>query len=642
MLQTTLGQLLVNEALPEELRDYTRVLDKSGTKKLLQQVAEKYPDRYREIAKKLSDLGHTASFTTGGYSVGVKALQQSLAGRKMRFELGKKLNEIYDDRNLSEEAREEKILEAVTEQQGKLADAVMEESLAEQNPLALQVLSGARGNKVNVNSLRGADLLYTDHRGKVLPIPVTRNYSMGLRPHEYFAGAFGARKGIMDLKSATQDAGFFAKQLVQASHRLLVSRDDDEKPYDPSNPRGLSVDTDDPDNEGAVLAHPVGGYERNTVLSPKILKELRAAGHDQILVRSPTVGGPEDGGVYAKDLGYRERGGFAPIGEYAGITAAQALAEPVTQAQISSKHSGGVAGAGAGAISGFKHINSLVQVPRVFPGGAAHAQNDGRVSEVRKAPQGGHYVTVGDKKHYVGQDFEVKVKPGDMIEAGDVLSEGTPNPAEIVKHKGIGEGKKYFVQTFRKALTDSNTYGNRRNIELLARGLINHVRLTDEMGDWSPDDVIPYQALEAKWQPRPGYTVVPPKNAQGKYLERPVLHYSVGTRIQPSMLKNFERYGVENIHVHDEPPPFEPEMIRGMANVAHDPDWMTRMLGSYQKGSLLSGVHQGAVSDTGGTSYVPALAAGTGFAREGLTQGWKSPAQSVLQPPTPKPPTPRG
>jgi len=1016
MLNTTLGQLMVNQALPAELQDHQRVLDKKGIKALLQQVADKHPDKYREIAKRLSDIGRDAAFTTGGYSFGLGSLRQSVAARKMRHELTSKLQEIYASQE-PDDVKEQKILMTVGGYQKQLSQDVMKESLDVRNPLALQVLSGARGNHTNLNSLRGADLLYTDHRGRAMPIPVTRSYSMGLRPYEYFAGAFGARKGVIDLKclggdtpvvmadwsvkkicdikqgdyvmgsdtagrlrpvkvlnvfdngkrecynwrfrvgscrkrfadvvatadhkilaqvragrpgstyayrssytplplplhtaklqkkatknafvawpargevnsengiaepramllglllgdgytpektghtlscadqcliddtatylaslnlklnppkdgyshrlveivrskqkmevrnnrntfagtgnpvrqwlhdvgctgklahekqlpavvwqwnrdsicqliggliatdgtievrndgctvkfkltslqivsqvqrllelrlgiwctpirripvetiplgnydqweitfshpeairrfidlvyvpgikhhqlqeglrklsaeprsaeigfkiqsreavgmiqtydievdhpdhlfllenglvvsnSATQDAGFFAKQLVQAAHRLLVSQIDDEREYDHSNPRGYPVDTGDNDTEGALLAHPIGGYKRNTVLTPKILKELRANGMREILVRSPTVGGPADGGVYARDVGVRERGGIAPLGDYVGVAGAQALAEPVTQSQISSKHSGGVVGASAGAISGFKYINQLVQSPKVFQGGAVHSQKDGRITNVRPAPQGGTYVTVENEDHYIPHGIQIQVKRGDTIEAGDVLTEGTPQPAEIAKHKGVGEARYYFTNTFRKALTDSGTYGNRRNIELLARGLINHVRLTDEVGDGIPGDVVPYQLLESRWQPREGHTINAPERAVGQYLERPVLHYTVGTRVRPSMLSKFKQYGVANLAVHKDPPPFEPEMIRGMANAANDPDWMTRMLGSYQKNSILDAAHNGAVSDEAGSSFVPALARGVDFGRVGLTKGWK-------------------
>ena len=546
----------------------------------------------------------------------------------MRLDLGQKLRGIYAS-DASQQDKENQIVMTVGGYQKQLADDVMKESTADQNPLAMQAISGSRGNKLNLNSLRGADLLYTDHRGKALPIPVTRSYAMGLQPHEYFAGAFGARKGVIDLKAATQDAGFFAKQLGQAAHRLLVTHHDADEPYDPANPRGLPVPTDDVDSEGALLAHPIGGYDRNTVLTPKILKELKANGTNQILVRSPAVGGPSDGGVYARDVGVRERGGIAPVGDFVGHAGAQALAEPVTQAQISSKHSGGIAGASAGAISGFKYINQLVQVPTIFQGGATHSQLDGHVNSVREAPQGGSYVNVSGQDHYVQHGAEIMVKRGDPIEAGDSLSSGTPNPAEIVKHKGIGEGRRYFTNAFRQALADSDTYGNRRNIELLARGLINHVRLTDEVGDGSPDDVVPYQYLESQWQPRPGHMIVPVSQAKGYYLEKPVLHYTLGTKIQSSMLPQMQQHGVQRLFVHKDPPPFEPEMVRGMANAAHDPDWMTKMLGSYQKHSLLESARRGAVSDEGGSSFVPALAHGESFGHAGLTKGWKPTKETI-------------
>ena len=632
MLKTTLGQLLINSALPAELRDYERVLDKRGVANLMQQVAVSRPDEYAEIAKKISDVGREAAFTTGGHSFGLRHLRQSLAGRTARTKLRQELQQIYAS-NVNDDEKELQVLETVHKYQKTLPDEVLAEAVATDNPLGRQLRGAGRGNKMGLSSLLAGDLLYVDHEGNPVPVPVLRSYSQGLQPHEYFAGSFGARKGIIDLKTATQDAGFFAKQLVQATHRLLVEDHDDDQPYDEGQPRGLLVDTKDADNEGALLAHPLGGYSRNTELTPRILKDLQARGFDQILVRSPIVGGAPGGGVYARDVGRRERGGLPPLGDFVGIAAAQALAEPVTQSQISSKHSGGVAGAVAGAISGFKYINQLVQAPKTFRGGASHSQVDGRVRDVEQAPQGGHYVYVDGTKHYVGGDYPLLVKPGDTVEAGDVLSEGIPNPAEIVRHKGIGEGRVYFMQAFRKALESSGVSGHRRNMELLSRGLLNHVRLTGEVGDWAPDDVLPYQMLERQWQPRPGAAALAPKSAVGQYLERPVLHYTIGTKVRPSMLQNLERFGVHALTVHRDPPPFEPEMIRGMANAAHDPDWMARMLGSYQSKSLLQGVRRGATADEMGTSYVPALASGQNFGRAGLTQGWRPaqpPAPSVL------------
>jgi hypothetical protein len=287
----------------------------------------------------------------------------------------------------------------------------------------------------------------------------------------------------------------------------------------------------------------------------------------------------------------------------------------------SSRHSGGVAGAAKG-VSGFALVNQLTQVPEVFKGGAAHAKADGTVTEIAKAPQGGHFVTIAGEKHYVGAGYGLKVKKGDTVEAGDVISEGIPNPAEIVRHKGIGEGRRYFTQAYRDAYKDAGIAAHRRNIELVARGLINHVRVNQELDGYVPDDVVNYHWLEHNYQPRPGHTILSPGRAANMYLERPALHYSIGTKLRPSVIAQLDKYKVKNIVAHAEPPPFEPEMIRGMANLSHDPDWMTQFLGAYTKKNLLSSAHRGAVSDAAGTSYVPALAESRDFGRLGKTVGY--------------------
>lgn len=1016
-ISTTIGQLLINQALPEDLRDHNRVLDKKGVQQLLDTVARKYPEKYAEIAKNLSDVGRKVAYHSGGFGVGLDSLRQTQAAKIARINLARDLQQVYGNRAMTPEQVDAAVLETVGKYQQALPGDVFKEAVAANNPLALQAVSGARGSQTNVNSLIGADLLYEDHRGRPVPIPILRNYAMGLSPAEHFAGAFGARKGTLDLKKATADAGFLclcentevrmadfsikkikdivvgdwvlgadmqgmtfpvrvtavfnngdrelhtfvfrygksrmrtveitattahkalaryrriskprrsqrthirevdkfplgdmlskasrrhsliapqgfvdaypmrdeplawviglligdggltqnhislsagdtrvvdlvrqqleplgfsvrkikghdceycisdnakgrvqgvrqqypvnrlwrrlseldlrgctasqkqlpaevttwsnasvarllqgimssdgcvsrsnnstvptvniamtsvtlvnqiaellairfgiygqlsdvrtkgravtrfpergytanhdlrklvindresvlkfteiigsdgdrgdklaektaaiaaatrldkfgfhflrsvptgtgntmdlevdhpdhlfvlangaivsnSKQLAQSVHRLLVTAQDSDSPYDESQPRGLEVSTDDADNEGSLLAHPIGGYGRNTVLTPKILKELSAAGHANILVRSPTVGGPDDGGVYSRDTGYREKGGLAPRGDMVGLAGSQAISEPVTQGQISSKHSGGVAGASAGAIGGFAAINAMVQAPEIFPGGAVHSQMDGRVEHIVEAPQGGHYMTVGGQQHYIPRGAKLTVQKGDTVEAGDTITEGIPNPSEIVRHKGVGEGRRYFIDSFRKVLKNSQIGAHRRNVELLARGLLNHVRLTDEVGDWGPDDVVPYQTLESQWTPRAGYMVAPAKSLVGHYLEKPILHYSVGTKIRPSMVQKLDQYGVKSIYAHRDAPPFEPEMVRAMMNTAHDPDWQTKMLGSYQQSSVLEAARRGGVSDTDSTSYVPSLASNPTFGSAKIMKGW--------------------
>lgn len=627
MLSTTLGQVLINSALPEDLQDYSRKLDKKGIKKLFNDVATKYPEKYRDIAKALSDIGHKSAYESGGYSFGIKHIQTPEGARRIKADINENVDRILADKKLSQEEKEQEIIKSVGGRTKEFTDMLYDEMVKAKNPLAMQVLSGARGNPGNLRSVVGSDLLYEDHRGKVIPIPIRHSYAEGLSPVEYFAGTFGTRKGIIDLKFATQDSGYFGKQLNQVSHRLIVTKHDADQ-HDGSI-RGVPMPVDDPDNEGALLAQDVGGYKRNTVLTPKIMAELKQHGHDRLLLRSPMVGGPPEGGLYAADVGIREKGGLPPKGDNVGMAAAQSLGEPISQSAISSKHTGGVAGAG-GAVSGFKYINQLVQVPKTFTGGATHSQVDGKVGAVYNAPAGGKYVMIHGQRHYVQTGSDVHVKPGDIVEAGDVISDGLPNPAEIVTHKGIGEGRRYFVDTFRQMVKNSGISAHRRNIELLSRGLINHVKLTEEMGDYNPDDVVPYNVLEHSYVPRPGHEVVRPKQAVGQYLERPILHYSIGTKVRPSILKDMEHFGVQSLTVHPEPPPFQPEMIRAMESLSHDPDWMTRQLGSNLKKGLLTGAHRGATSDETGTSFVPGLAHAENFGRIGLTKGWNP--SDILKP----------
>src|SRR5690606_7780337 len=130
---------------------------------------------------------------------------------------------------------------------------------------------------------------------------------------------------------------------------------------------------------------------------------------------------------------------------------------------------------------------------------------------------------------------------------GDAISSGIPNPASIIQHKGLGEGRRYFVDEYRKAMQESGMGSNRRNIELLARALINHVRLTEEIGDYVQDDIIPYNAVEKAWKVRSGYNETDPEQAIGKYLEKPILHYSIGTKIRPSIARQLQEFGVSKL-----------------------------------------------------------------------------------------------
>jgi hypothetical protein len=122
-----------------------------------------------------------------------------------------------------------------------------------------------------------------------------------------------------------------------------------------------------------------------------------------------------------------------------------------------------------------------------------------------------------------------------------------------------------------------------------------------------PEEVVPYSILSRDYLPRTGTKATQPKAAINKYLEEPVLHYTIGTRITPSISKELQDDGIPEIKVHDDKPVFEPENVRIMDVPATDPDWKVRLAGFGLRRSLLKGVTQGAESDMTSTTYVPKL-----------------------------------
>lgn len=275
-----------------------------------------------------------------------------------------------------------------------------------------------------------------------------------------------------------------------------------------------------------------------------------------------------------------------------------------------SKHTGGVAGSDDKQVSGFEELNQFIQVPATFKGAATLSEIDGTVLAVKEAPAGGNFVFVNDKRFYVPRGREVLVKRGDSVTAGDMLSDGTPNPAELVKYKGIGEGRRYFIDKYRELLKKNGAAVHRRNIEAVARGFINRVKMDspDGYNGYMIDDVVPYDMLAIDYEPREGSKTVGPNQAKNMYLEQPVLHYTIGTRITPQVIKDLNSNKISNIVVNEHQPVFSPYIIRARSIMESDPDWMTRMAGENLKRSTLEAARMGAKSTTEGTSYFPAAA----------------------------------
>ena len=408
-----------------------------------------------------------------------------------------------------------------------------------------------------------------------------------------------------------------SKQLVNAAHRQVITHDE---PVQARLPTGLPTATSDKDNIGAVLALPAGAYKAGTVLTDEILQDIEDE-QDEILVYSPMTEISDDGGISAKAAGRRTRQGLHLIGDNIGIPAAQAIGERLSEGALGSKHSAGVST--KVSRSGFEYINRLIQSPEHFPEAGPLAEDDGAVTDIEEASQGGHYISVGERKYYAPEGIEPTVKVGQQVERGDDLTDGVPHPTQLVQLRGMGEARRVYMRNLREALENSGVKTHRRNVESVVAGLLNwaQVNSPDGIGDNIYGDVAPYGKLVANYKPRKNAQELPVKKLNGKYLEEPVLHYTPGTRVTSRVIEDLNKYKIGSVYAHDEEPDFEPYMVRGLLGVYHDPDWRTRQAGFYTSRAFQNALHRGLESDTESTSFVPSLGVGAPLGKNLSTMG---------------------
>lgn len=613
-MPTTIGQILVNEALPEKFRDYNRVLGKDEMEALLEQIIKEDPDAYREVSAKLMRLGNKAAFEEGT-TLKLSDLEPPVDNSGLYKALDRAEEAIRRDPRLSEEQKREK-LSAIYD---KAYEATKEDaySVADKggNRFALQVRSGARGDKNQLSAMINTPGIYQDASGKTIPFFIRHSFADGLSPAEFWSSLYGARASVISTKFATANAGALGKMLSSAAIEQVVTEDDC------GTIAGMPVKADDKDNVGSVLAQAAGGYDAGTVITKQVMSDLKKDGVEDILVRSPVTCGAKNG-VCSHCAGIRENGKFPEIGYNLGLNSASAIAERIAQGGLNMKHSGKKQ-QGSG-YSGFDMLKQMATVPKAYKDRATVSEIDGRVEKVEKAPQGGSYVYVNDEKYYVPSGYDVLVKQGDEVEAGDQLSDGVISPADAVRLKGIGEGRRYFTNRFLQAYRDSGYKGNRRNVEALSRSLINNVIVDteDSEGQMLPGDEVSYSRWAWGFKPRQGSVQAAPRQAVGKYLEQPALHYTIGTRVTKKVADELEKFKVPYVLYNEAPPGVHPEMRSIVETTGQTDDWMGRLGTTYIGKRLVEDVQQGAESNSKGLNPYPAVAKGTTLGQWG-TPGHK-------------------
>lgn len=610
----TPGRLLFESIVPEQFRHDIPSGTPIGSKeveRVLQRIAETNPDLYSKVSSDLLKLGAKGSVETQT-SFGLQDLKSPIDKQKQIAEAEAVEKQIYARKDLTEKQKNDELVKLYYRLSNETPDQIYNAALSQGSSLAKMVAAGARGNKQQLSSNIGSDWLIIDSEGKPVPVPLKHSYSEGLDPAEYFGSSYGTRQGMISTKFAVADSGFLSKQLSAASQDLTITSDDC------GTHKGIQVAANDPDNIGAVLSKSVGPFRQGTIIDKDVERKLSSMGTKKIVVRSPLTC-QADHGLCSACAGVRERGTLPSLNDNIGLAASSAIGEPLSQGLLSSKHSAGVANAGKAArTGGFKAINALFQSPKVFPDAATLSELSGRVSKVEDAPQGGKFVWVDDHKHYVHPDQELTVKPGQAIEAGDSLSDGVASPTDFIRLKGLGEGRKYMLNQLQKTMKDNGLPANRRNLEVVVRAVVNHVKIDDPEGfnGYLPDDIARYSDIEKTYVPPASAHKIQPSNAKGMYLHAPVLDYTIGTKITPRIAKDIEDAGETHIVASHEEPPFKAGMVRLMENPGHGLDWMSQLGSSYVKGNLLDNIHRGgATAPIHSTAPLPALAEGLEFGR---------------------------
>ena len=491
--ETTLGRLLLDRALPEDMRGDAALLygknyklDAGATGAVLTTVAKKYPNHFGEVVNAMKDLGNGYAYESG-FSFSLKDFKAQTAARDaVLTSVAREAQRIQKRTDLSQEKKDAlaiKLFSAATDDMSR----AIRPKLERQGNNALElVTSGARGNWDQLRQILIAPMLVKDAADRIVPVPIIKSYSEGLDSAGYFTAMHGARKGMIQKTKETSKPGALTKDIVNSTMNMLVVEGDAPEGADD----GIRMGVEDREMIGRYLSRPVklkGGdtLPRNTALTPEIITRLRNARVNHVQVRSP-LRSVAPRGLYARDYGLLPDGRLLNPGDNIGVLAAQALGEPATQLSMKAFHEGGVVASKSGkATDRFTRVEQLLKMPATLPDSATLARKSGTVTRVEKDRDvGGLNVWVGDAQHYVPEHLvspQLRVSRGKKVKKGERLSGGPVNPRELLPLTGINTVRNYLTDEMYRAYSDAGV--RRNNVETVIRAITNLARVTDAEDD---------------------------------------------------------------------------------------------------------------------------------------------------------------
>lgn len=513
IIETSVGRILFNNALPEEVRFINKEMTKKELKSVVSQMLEIVgQDRTAVYVDNLKKLGFESA-TKSGISWGMADLQTPEEKADIIEEYEEKAEAIKQQYNmglLTTEERKAKTIEIWNESKNVITDKVRE-SLDKEGPVYSMVYSKARGSESVVVQMTGMKGLMAGATGETIELPVKSSYKEGLNVLEYFMSTHGARKGMADTALRTATAGYLTRRLVDVAQDTIVYEEDcgDEE--------GLDIYKEDSDNigqsfaarvQGRVLLKNVSNPKTKKVIAKKgdlVNKEqaqkIEEANVEKVKIRTVVTCKAVKGickKCYGVDLG---RNKLVGLGEAVGVVAAQAIGEPGTQLTMRTFHVGGVAG--TDITQGLPRVEEIFEA-RPPKGEALISEIDGKVVDIDTAGEKTSIVKIesSDKKKTVKEypipvNATLKVEKGDLIAKGQQLAEGHIDLKKLYNTMGRDSVYRYIVKEIQEIYASQGEGINDKHIEVIIRQMLSRIRI-DDAGDTEllPGDVVEREVFE--------------------------------------------------------------------------------------------------------------------------------------------------
>ncbi len=440
--RTTVGRIIFNEVLPEELRFRNEIMDKNLLKEI---AAECYRTQGNEVTADVLDKIKRLGFHYAGQSGTTIAINDIEVPRQkadlIEGATGKieSLEEQFQRGLITEEERYNTAVRIWTETSDQMTN-VIEEQLPTYGGVYLMAISGAKGNIAQIKQMAGMRGLMSNPRGRIIDLPIKSSFREGLSVLEYFISTHGARKGLADTALRTADSGYLTRRLIDVSQEVIVLE------QDCCTSLGITIQ-ELPDKPlvapyaerllGRVVINPVADpttgeiiVDRDQEINEEFSKRIAALGIPEVYVRSP-LNCESRSGICSLCYGRNPATGkLAILGEAVGVMAAQSIGEPGTQLTMRTFHTGGVAG--VDITSGLPRVEELFEA-RSPKGQAFLVEIDGAVELLEDGDERRVRVTSTEEyneEYQLPEGYQAQVADGEWVDVGAVLAQSEEQPAE--------------------------------------------------------------------------------------------------------------------------------------------------------------------------------------------------------------------